>query len=81
MAGSPLEGAKTAILSSLSKLNPQDTFNIIAFDGEVHLFSPSMELATEEATSKATEWIIKNLNGNGGTNILLPLQQVIFFPK
>lgn len=81
MAGIPLEEAKNAILSSLSKLNPQDTFNIIAFNREVHSFSQSMELGTEEAASKATEWIAKNLFANDGTNILLPLQHVSFVSK
>ncbi|KAF3452012.1 hypothetical protein FNV43_RR08108 [Rhamnella rubrinervis] len=77
MRGRPLEDAKNALLASLSNLNPEDAFNIIAFDGEVHLFSPSMELATKEAMSKATEWVGANLVANGGTNILLPMEQAM----
>lgn len=76
MRGEPLENTKNALVASLSKLNPQDTFNIIAFNGEIHLFSSTMKLATVEAVSNAREWVDINLVANGGTNILLPLNQV-----
>lgn len=78
MLGDPLENAKNAILASLSNLNREDSFNIIAFNGEVHLFSSSMESATNEALSKAKNWVTANLIANGGTNILLPLRQVCY---
>ncbi|KAK9923774.1 hypothetical protein M0R45_032175 [Rubus argutus] len=77
MLGDPLENAKNAILASLSNLNREDSFNIIAFNGEVHLFSSSMESATNEALSKAKNWVTANLIANGGTNILLPLRQAM----
>lgn len=76
MVGGPLENAKSAVLASLSNLNHEDTFNIIAFNGEVHLFSSSMELATNEALLKAKNWVTAELIADGGTNILLPLRQV-----
>ncbi|KAG6733249.1 hypothetical protein I3842_01G217500 [Carya illinoinensis] len=77
MMGEPLENAKNALMASLSKLNTKDTFNIIAFNGEVQLFSSIMKLATSEAISNATEWIDANLIANGGTNILLPINQAM----
>ncbi|XP_050381849.1 uncharacterized protein LOC126798829 [Argentina anserina] len=77
MAGDPLENTKSAVLASLSNLNHEDTFNIIAFNGEVHLFSPSMELATNEALLKATNWVSANLIADGGTNIMLALRQAM----
>ncbi|KAE7999033.1 hypothetical protein FH972_003518 [Carpinus fangiana] len=77
MRGDALENAKIALVASLSKLNPKDAFNIIAFNGEVLLFSPSMKLATKEAISDATEWVGEKLIANGGTNILLPLNQAM----
>jgi uncharacterized protein YegL len=79
MRGDALENAKIALVASLSKLNPKDAFNIIAFKEEVLLFSPSMKLATKEAISDATEWVGEKLIANGGTNILLPLNQVNLF--
>lgn len=81
MRGAPIEDTKNALLASLSNLNPEDTFNIIAFNEEVNLFSPSMELAKTEAISKATQWISTNLVANGGTNIQLTLEQVILLSE
>ncbi|KAG6727554.1 hypothetical protein I3842_02G131900 [Carya illinoinensis] len=77
MRGDPLENTKNALVASLSKLNPQDSFNIIAFNGEIHLFSSTMKLATMEAVSNATDWVDINLVADGGTNILLPLNQAM----
>lgn len=77
MKGSPLGKAKNALLAVLPQLNPQDTFNIIAFTGEAYLFSPSMETATKEAILKASKWVDATFIANGGTNIMLPLTQVI----
>lgn len=76
MRGKPLDDTKTALLSALSKLCPEDSFNIIAFNGETFLFSSSMKLATNEAIDNATEWVNINFIAGGGTNILLPLNQV-----
>ncbi|KAF5732104.1 putative inter-alpha-trypsin inhibitor heavy chain [Tripterygium wilfordii] len=77
MRGSPLENAKNALLGSLSELNPQDSFNIIAFNGETRLFSSSMALATEGAILNATQWLNSSLLADGGTNLLLPLKQAM----
>ncbi|TKY64247.1 Inter-alpha-trypsin inhibitor heavy chain H5 [Spatholobus suberectus] len=77
MKGSPLENTKNALLTSLSQLNAQDTFNIIAFNGAVSLFSSSMETATEEAILNATKWVDTNFIANGDTNIMLPLTQAM----
>lgn len=79
MQGHPIENVKNALLASLSKLNSQDSFNIIAFNGEIYLFSPTMVLATNGSILKATEWLSSNLTANGGTNIMLPLKQVPIF--
>lgn len=77
MKGTPLDNTKNALLTSLSQLSAQDTFNIIAFNGAVYLFSSSMERATEEAILNATTWVDTNFIANGDTNIMLPLTQVI----
>jgi secreted protein with Ig-like and vWFA domain len=77
MKGIPLENSKNALLASLSQLNLQDTFNIIAFNGESYLFSPSMVTATNEAVLKASTWVDTTFIANGGTNIMHPLTQVI----
>ncbi|KAK9281392.1 hypothetical protein L1049_004292 [Liquidambar formosana] len=77
MRGGPLEDAKNVLLSALSELNPQDSFNIIAFNGDTHLLSSSMELVTKEAIENASQWIDINFIAEGGTNILFPLNQAI----
>ncbi|CAL5195774.1 unnamed protein product [Lathyrus oleraceus] len=77
MKGSPLQNVKNALLASLFKFNQQDTFNIIAFNGEAYLFSPSMVTATKEAISKASKWVETTFIANGGTNIMLPLTQAM----
>ncbi|MED6193784.1 hypothetical protein PIB30_022702 [Stylosanthes scabra] len=77
MKGSPLENTKNALIASLSHLNPQDTFNIIAFNEEFRLFSISMEPATVEARLSATNWVEATCFANGGTNMLNPLTQAM----
>ncbi|XP_011035744.1 PREDICTED: uncharacterized protein LOC105133437 isoform X2 [Populus euphratica] len=77
MKGNPFESAKNGILSSLQKLNPEDSFNIIAFNVETYLFSSLMEQATKEAILKATQWLNDKLTAAGGTNILAPLKQAL----
>ncbi|KAK3428358.1 hypothetical protein EUGRSUZ_F04397 [Eucalyptus grandis] len=72
-----LMNVKNAILESLSRLTQQDSFNIIAFNNEVHSFSSLMEPATPEAISNATQWISANFAANGGTDILFPLEQAM----
>ncbi|KAM7471879.1 hypothetical protein LguiA_010062 [Lonicera macranthoides] len=77
MRGSPLENTTEALIAALFKLNPLDSFNIIAFNNDTLLFSSSMELATEEAIEKATQWISTYFIADGGTNVLLPLNQAV----
>ncbi|KAF3439706.1 hypothetical protein FNV43_RR17984 [Rhamnella rubrinervis] len=77
MRGKPLDDTKNVLSAALSKLNPEDSFNIVAFNGEVYLFSTSMELASKETVEKAVEWININFIAGGGTNILLPLNKAI----
>ena len=77
MRDGPLEKTKYEVIGSLWKLNQGDSFNILASNGEVRSFSSLIELATEETISNATEWMNTNLVADGGTNLMLPLKQVI----
>lgn len=77
MRGKPLEDTKNAILSSLSKLDSEDLFNVVAFNGETYIFSSTLVLATTEAIERVTQWINMNLIAGGSTNILLPLTQAM----
>lgn len=77
MKGKLLENTKKSLLAALAKLGPEDTFNIIAFNSESYLFSPSLRPAIASCIEEATQWINANFVADGGTNILLPLHQVI----
>lgn len=76
MSGDPLEDARQALLFGLDSLNPEDSFNIIAFDHELTIFSSKMEHATSTALGRAREWAMTKCTARGGTDILEPLQQV-----
>lgn len=78
MRGKLLEDTKNAVSAALSKLDPKDSFSIIAFNGDIFLFSSSVQLATTEAIENAIQWISMNFIAGGGTNILLPLNKVSF---
>ncbi|GAV64775.1 VWA_3 domain-containing protein [Cephalotus follicularis] len=75
MQGKPLEDTRNALSASLNKLNPEDSFSIIAFNGETYLFSASMELVTKDAVERAIQWININFIAGGSTDILPPLNK------
>ncbi|XP_051131329.1 uncharacterized protein LOC127251609 [Andrographis paniculata] len=77
MTSKLLKDTQKAILSALAKLDPGDSFNVIAFNNEVFLFSTTMKPATEEAIKNVTQWINTNFIAGGGTNILLPLNRAV----
>ncbi|KAL7091906.1 hypothetical protein ACP275_12G132100 [Erythranthe tilingii] len=77
MRGKPIEDTKKALLSELANLDPQDLFNVIAFNEETYSFASSLKQATPAAIESATQWLVSIFVANGGTNILLPLNQAI----
>ncbi|KAL0426769.1 UNVERIFIED_CONTAM: Inter alpha-trypsin inhibitor, heavy chain 4 [Sesamum latifolium] len=77
MKGKLLEETKNALFAALAKLDPEDLFNVIAFNGQTYLFASSLEPATAATIENATQWISLNFLAGGGTNILLPLTQAM----
>ncbi|KAJ4834720.1 hypothetical protein Tsubulata_007676 [Turnera subulata] len=77
MEGKPLEDTKNELSAALLKLDPKDSFNIIAFNGETYTFSSSMQLASEQAVDRAVQWMDANFIAGGGTDILVPLNKAI----
>nr|KJB65322.1 hypothetical protein B456_010G089800 [Gossypium raimondii] len=77
MRGRSLESTKNAINTALSKLSPEDSFNIIAFSDETFLYCTSMVLASEESIENASEWMSKEHSEGNGTNMLTPLQKAV----
>lgn len=76
MQGKLIDDIKNALSTALPKLHPDDSFSIIAFNGECYLFSTSMELASKDTVERAIEWIKMNFVAGGATNILNPLNKV-----
>ncbi|XP_071715123.1 uncharacterized protein [Rutidosis leptorrhynchoides] len=77
MRDAPLENTICAITSSLTRLDQEDSFNIIVFNNRIKSFSSSLEFATEETITNATEWMWNDLVAEGGTNLMSPLKQAI----
>ncbi|XP_071685578.1 uncharacterized protein [Rutidosis leptorrhynchoides] len=77
MQDGPIQKVKYEIIGSLWKLNQEDSFNIVASNGQVKSFSTSLVMATKETITNATEWMNTNLIADGATNLLLPLEQAI----
>ncbi|XP_019463871.1 PREDICTED: uncharacterized protein LOC109362496 isoform X2 [Lupinus angustifolius] len=77
MRGKLIDYTKNALSEALSKLNPQDSFSIIAFNGESYIFSKSMELASKDSVERANEWINTNFVAAGATNISSALNKAI----
>lgn len=76
MQGKPIENVKSALSTSLLELRPGDYFDIIAFNDELHSFSSCMEPATEDVVENAINWMNKIFVAEGGTDIMLPLNEV-----
>ncbi|KAI3514473.1 hypothetical protein L1887_12901 [Cichorium endivia] len=72
-----IDVTKNAVISALSKLNEGDSFGIMAFNDQTHLYSSTLELANKESFGNANEWIDKNLVAGGGTNISIALNQAL----
>lgn len=77
MQGKPLDATKRVLCAALSELSPEDSFNIIAFNGQTNLFSSSLKPATEETIDKAVQWIDINLVARDGTDISLALNKAM----
>ncbi|CAL1404596.1 unnamed protein product [Linum trigynum] len=77
MEGKPIQATKNAICTALNKLEPKDSFNIIAFNGESYVFSSLLEAATENTIEKACQWINSNFLAGGSTNISQALDKAI----
>ncbi|KAJ0780337.1 putative von Willebrand factor, type A, von Willebrand factor A-like domain superfamily [Helianthus annuus] len=77
MQGNTIELTKNALIAALSKLEPDDFFGIMAFNDQTHLYSSTLELATNESLKKANEWIDMNFIASGGTNMSIALDQAL----
>lgn len=68
--------AKEALKKALSELKPHDWFKLIHFDGEVHVYVPTLLRATPENVTKALVYI-DAIETRPGTNMSGALDQAL----
>jgi Ca-activated chloride channel family protein len=68
MEGPRIKQAKAALKFCLSKLQPDDRFNVLSFASVVTSFESDHVAATDEAKARATRFV-DALDASGGTNI------------
>ncbi len=69
MAGEKLEQAAQAMKICLRNLETDDLFNLVAFESELHPFSPKSLPFNQKNLDSATRWVSR-LRSMGGTEIL-----------
>ena len=80
MQGQPMEQAKQAARQLLDRLEPEDVFNVIAFDNEVTPLA-SAPLPAEEANLRRARAFLEKLEARGGTEMLEPLRMALSQPR
>ena len=68
MQGKKIEQARKSLLYCLDNLNPEDRFDVIAFNEAPDILTQKLVPATRENINKAKKFI-ENVEANGGTNI------------
>jgi Ca-activated chloride channel family protein len=69
MHGAPIETAKAVILRALRAMGPDDTFQIVAFDGGAVTMTDRPVPASPATVAAAEAWL-SSLSGGGGTEML-----------
>ncbi len=73
MAGASILQAKKALKLAISRLDPNDRFNVIEFNSSARSFFSSPQIADTENTGRAMQFV-ENLQADGGTEISQALQ-------
>lgn len=76
MSGQSMAQAKQAVQLALSRLRPQDRFNVIDFDSEYRTLFPGSAYATQGALRRAS-FFVDGLVADGGTEMYAPLQAAL----
>ncbi len=76
MAGKSLTEAKAALTLALSRLTPQDSFNLIQFNSVTHMLYSTARFASASRIHDAQR-NVKGLQANGGTEMLPALVQAL----
>lgn len=79
-SGAPLDKAKETLNYILDHMNPNDTFQIIAFSDGQTFFAPKPQLASTEMKQRAKKFI-SALDANGGTWMGPAVEKVCALPN
>lgn len=69
MQGASIRQAKAALDEALERLQPEDSFNVLAFNQETRALFPGSWPATPQVVEDARRWV-KGLSAGGGTEML-----------
>lgn len=76
MSGQPLEQTKWALAYIIGELNPDDRFDVIAFDDQAQSMLGGLKRATQANLNEAAR-LVSELESRGGTNILGAMQKAL----
>jgi Ca-activated chloride channel family protein len=68
MQGEPIGQAKSALQQAIGELAPDDRFDVIAFETDVHPLWSEVRVAGDEEREQASSWV-GELDAGGGTNM------------
>lgn len=72
MAGRAISQLRIFAENLLGRLNPQDTFQIVAFSDRIERFQPTALAATEQNIAQGQQYV-RSIQANGGTEMLKAL--------
>jgi Ca-activated chloride channel family protein len=81
MNGFPLEISKALINDIINGLNPQDFFNVLLFESDNAVLSPSGSLPATPENKKKAQDAIRVVPGGGGTQILAAFRRALALPR
>ncbi len=76
MAGPSIEQARDSLALAISKLRPEDRFNVIRFDDTMSVHFPSLVAATPDKREDAIAFV-RGLTADGGTEMLPALEAAL----
>ncbi|CAN7439469.1 marine proteobacterial sortase target protein [Pararhizobium sp. LjRoot255] len=76
MAGKSIEQARESLALAISKLRPEDRFNVIRFDDTMSVHFPSLVQATPDKREDAIAFV-RGLTADGGTEMLPALEAAL----
>ncbi|MBL0210273.1 MAG: VWA domain-containing protein [Holophagaceae bacterium] len=80
-AGFPLGISKTLMAEMISKLRPQDLFNVMVFEGTSAFWSPKGSRAGTPENLQQALAFVNSQNGGGGTELASALRKALALPR